>query len=77
MVKCFLSKIISTDEVHQYEDTCLKRFDLAIKNTSMKVQMVGLIQDHLISKLQENEISVLKSASIALNSEGLEKDNGR
>ena len=37
--------------------------------------MVGLVRDHLISRLQNDEISVLKPASIILNSEGWDRDD--
>ena len=43
--------------------------------SSIKCQMVGLVRDHLISRLQNDEISVLKSASIILNSEGWGRDD--
>ena len=75
MVKSFLGKIVSS-EGHQYEDTFLKKFELSMKNvSSIKCQMVGLVRDHLISRLQNDEISVLKSASTILNSEGWDRDD--
>ena len=75
MVKSFLAgKIVSSEDGHQYEDIFLKKFELLMKNvSSIKCQMVGLVRDHLISRLQNDEISVLKSASIILNSEGWDR----
>ena len=76
MIKSFLCKIVSSEEGHQYEDIFLKKFELSMKNvSSIKCQMGGLVRDHLISRLQNDEISVLKSASIILNSEGLDRND--
>ena len=43
--------------------------------TSMKDQMVGLVRDHLMSRLEENQISILKSSSVILHIEGWRKDD--
>ena len=76
MVKHFLRKVTLTEHGHEYEGANLKRFDLAKTNvTSMKGQMVGLVRDHLMSRLEENEISILKSSSVILNIEGWRKDD--
>ena len=76
MVKSFLGKIVSSEEGHQYEDIFFKKIELSMKNvSSIKCQMVGLIRDHLISRLQNDEISVLKSASIILDSKGWDRDD--
>ena len=76
MVKNFLRKVTWTEHGHEYEGANLKRFDLAKTNvTSMKGQMVGLVRDHLMSRLEENQISILKSSSVILHTEGWGKDD--
>ena len=59
MIKHLLRKDMLTKHSHEYEGANLKRFDLAKTNvTSMKGQMVGLARDHLMSRLEENQISI-------------------
>ena len=54
----------------------MRNFDAAKAHTSsIKAQMLGLIRDQILLRLEANEIPTLKSASIVLNTEGWESNN--
>ena len=58
-----------------YQDAEIFQFENAKDHTqSMKGQMIGLIRDHVIHRLDSNELELITSAAIVLNSEGWEQD---
>ena len=76
-VKRFLDKIEINDGHHLYKDVVLHHFVAAKGHTSaIKGQMLGLICDQFLVRLEANEIPVLKSVSIIINTESWEKTDG-
>ena len=75
-VKRFLDKIELINRHYKCENVEVRNFDAAKAHTSsIKAQLLGLIRDQILLRLEANEIPTLKSASIVLNTEGWESNN--